>query len=99
MNETRDVPDRLLCSHRELWLSFEPVLGERAPVHESESTTPVGPPWPTRTLKIEAHGDSWMGVIKRKIRLIGHWLNRAGFKPGNRVSVTCVAPGVIELRC
>ena len=51
-----------------------------------------------RTLKIEAHGDSWKGLTKPKIRLIGRWLERAGFRPGNRVHVTCVAPGVIELR-
>jgi hypothetical protein len=29
---------------------------------------------------------------------MGHWLERAGFKPGTRVSITCMAPGVIELR-
>jgi len=53
---------------------------------------------PVRDLKIEAEGDSWRGLFKPKIRLIGRWLERAGFKPGNRVQVVCVAPGVIELR-
>ena len=53
---------------------------------------------PVRTLQIEADGDFWKGLIKPKIRLMGRWLERAGFKPGNRVKVTCVAPGVIELR-
>jgi hypothetical protein len=52
----------------------------------------------SRDLKIEPHGDSWKGPIKPKIRLIGRWLERAGFKPGSRVHVTLVAPGVIELR-
>jgi hypothetical protein len=52
----------------------------------------------SRTLKIEADGDQWKGKIKPKIRLQGHWLERAGFKPGNRVSVTCVATGIMELR-
>ena len=52
----------------------------------------------TRTLKIEQDGDGWKDSIKPKIRLMGRWLERAGFKPGNRVHVTCVAPGVIELR-
>ncbi len=52
---------------------------------------------PVRTLKIEADGDFWKGVTKPKIRLMGRWLERAGFSPGNRVHVTCVAPGVIEL--
>jgi hypothetical protein len=51
-----------------------------------------------RALKIEASGDFWKGLTKPKIRLMGHWLERAGFKPGNRVHVTYVAPGVIELR-
>lgn len=54
---------------------------------------------PERTLKIEANGDPWKGLIKPKIRLMGRWLERAGFQPGQRVQVTCVAPGVLELRC
>jgi hypothetical protein len=52
-----------------------------------------------RTLKIEEHGDHFRGRIKPKIRLMGHWLERAGFQPGTRVSVTCLDSGVIELRC
>ncbi|MEW6305065.1 MAG: SymE family type I addiction module toxin [Verrucomicrobiota bacterium] len=55
-------------------------------------------PMPVRRLKIEAVGDFWKGLIKPKIRLMGHWLEQAGFKPGSRVQVTCVSPGVIELR-
>jgi hypothetical protein len=51
-----------------------------------------------RTLKIEADGDAWKGVIKPKIRLTGRWLERAGFKPDTHVRVQCLAPGVIELR-
>ena len=51
-----------------------------------------------RTLKIEAHGDPWKGPLKPKIRIMGRWLERAGFKPGNRVQVASLAPGVIELR-
>jgi len=51
-----------------------------------------------RRLKIEADGDFWKGLIKPKIRLMGRWLEQAGFRPGNRVHVTCIAPGVIELR-
>lgn len=50
-----------------------------------------------RTLKIEEDGDLWKG-IKPKIRLMGRWLEQAGFKPGERVTVTCLAPGHIELR-
>jgi hypothetical protein len=52
----------------------------------------------TRTLKIEEAGDAFKGRLKPKIRLMGHWLERAGFKPGTRVSVRCLASGVIELR-
>ena len=36
--------------------------------------------------------------IKPKIRITGQWLERAGFNPGSHVQVTCLAPGVIELR-
>lgn len=50
-----------------------------------------------RTLKIEADGH-FAASIKPKIRLTGRWLEQAGFKPGNRVHVTCICPGVIELR-
>ena len=53
---------------------------------------------PVRTLKIEAQGDFWQGLTKPKIRLMGRWLERAGFCPGQHVQVLCLAPGVIELR-
>ncbi|MFN7137826.1 MAG: SymE family type I addiction module toxin [Limisphaerales bacterium] len=62
------------------------------PLDEIEVHTAV------RTLKIEAAGDFWKGLIKPKIRLTGRWLEQAGFKPGSRVQVKCVSPGVIELR-
>lgn len=65
---------------------------------ENGSLQPTESVPPVRTLKIEADGDAWKGLIKPKIRLMGRWLERAGFRPGNRVHVTCVAPGVIELR-
>jgi hypothetical protein len=52
----------------------------------------------SRTLKIEADGDHWAEKIKPRIRLRGNWLERAGFKPGDRVNVACVAAGIIELR-
>ena len=51
-----------------------------------------------RRLKIEEDGDFFRGLIKPKIRLMGRWLERAGFRPGTHVCVTCLAPGVIELR-
>ena len=63
-----------------------------------ESPNQVEPHPAVRKLKIEADGDLWKCPIKPKIRLIGRWLERAGFRPGNHVHVTCIAPGVIELR-
>ena len=53
---------------------------------------------PKRALKIEEDGDFCKGTVKPNIRLMGRWLERAGFRSGKRVSVTCVAPGIIELR-
>jgi hypothetical protein len=50
-----------------------------------------------RRLKIEADGDVWKG-IKPKIRLMGRWLEQAGFSPGRHVHITSIAPGVMELR-
>lgn len=52
----------------------------------------------TRRLKIEEVGEFYLGVTKPKIRLTGKWLERAGFKPGHHVQITCIAPGVIEMR-
>jgi hypothetical protein len=53
---------------------------------------------PIRSLQIEGHGDPWDGPLKPKIRLMGHWLEQAGFKPGERVQVLCIAHGFIALR-
>ena len=53
---------------------------------------------PERRLKVEGCGDIWKGQIKPKIRLTGRWLERAGFVPGYCVTVTSVAPGLLELR-
>ena len=65
---------------------------------ESKSLLPTEADPAVRKLKIEADGDPYKGVIKPKIRIMGRWLERAGFRPGNHVQVTCIAPGVIELR-
>jgi hypothetical protein len=67
-------------------------------MHEAKSLQRPDLHSSVRTLKIEAHGDIAKGLIKPKIRLIGRWLEQAGFRPGHHVRVTCVAPGVIELR-
>jgi hypothetical protein len=63
-----------------------------------QSPTPIEPRPTVRTLQIEEHGDPWKGLVKPKIRLMGCWLERAGFRPGHRVQVICVSPGLIELR-
>jgi hypothetical protein len=65
---------------------------------ETESLRQLEPRPPVRLLNIEADGDFWKGLIKPKIRLMGRWLERDGFRPGHRVHVTWVAPGVLELR-
>lgn len=75
---------------------YSNLAGEVMPGNPSAQLT--GPAAPMRQLKIEAVGDFWKGLILPKIRLTGRWLERAGFNPGGRVRVTCVAPGVMELR-
>ncbi len=51
-----------------------------------------------RVLKIEAEGVAWKRPLKPKLRLTGRWLERAGFKPGDYVRITCVAHGIMEMR-
>ncbi len=72
--------------------------GERTGVDSPEPIPANSSDLRVRTLKIEKDGDFFKGRIKPKIRLMGRWLEQAGFKPGARVSVACTAPGVIELR-
>jgi hypothetical protein len=52
----------------------------------------------TRILKIEAIGDFAYRKIKPRIRLSGHWLEKAGFKPGNRVEISSSKPGELSLQ-
>ena len=42
----------------------------------------------TRSLAVEASGDFFYRRVRPKIRLSGRWLERAGFRPGSRVTVT-----------
>ena len=51
-----------------------------------------------RTLKIEAVGDFARRQIKPRIRLGGHWLDRAGFKAGHRVEIHLHKPGEMTLQ-
>ena len=63
--------------------------------HFANNSTPCGS---LRTLKIEETGDFYKQHVKPKIRLMGRWLENAGFRPGGRVHVVCRSPGIIELR-
>jgi hypothetical protein len=51
-----------------------------------------------RTLKIEAVGDFAHRKIKPRIRLGGHWLERAGFKPGHRAIIHVSRLGELTLQ-
>jgi hypothetical protein len=58
----------------------------------------VSPSIARRTLKIESLGDPWCGKVFAGIRLKGTWLARAGFRPGERVAVILVEPGIMQIR-
>lgn len=81
-----------------LW-EHDATADDASKLEEARVSAPAASGAVHRTLKIEEDGDFWKSRAKPKIRLIGRWLERAGFNPGKRVHVTCVAPGFIELRC
>jgi hypothetical protein len=58
----------------------------------------VGEPAKRRSLKIEAIGDFARRKIKPRIRLSGHWLEQAGFKPGHRAVIHVPRPGELTLQ-
>ncbi len=95
------MPIKQPREHKVVSLGEGPTPEELRPCENPAQASPlkrIGVQPHIRTLKIEAEGDPWRGLIKPKIRLIGRWLERAGFTPGHRAQVTCIAPGVIELR-
>lgn len=51
-----------------------------------------------RLLKIEAVGDFACRKIKPRIRLSGHWLEQAGFRPGHRVEISSPKAGELMLQ-
>ncbi len=62
-------------------------------------------PWKLRqrrNLKIEDITDPFgrrgRGKTRAGIRLKGHWLVKAGFRPADRVAVVVLEPGVLQLR-
>jgi hypothetical protein len=60
--------------------------------------TDFGKPVHRRTLKIEAVGDFAYRKIKSRIRLSGHWLEKAGFKPGHRAEIHESRAGELTLQ-
>ena len=52
----------------------------------------------TRTLKIEERGDYSCDKTFPMVRIRGKWLQAAGFPPGERLTLTLISPGVIEMR-
>jgi hypothetical protein len=53
----------------------------------------------TRLLTVEPFGDFFGKTITASaVRLKGKWLQRAGFLPGQQVSLKIVGQGAIELR-
>lgn len=52
----------------------------------------------TRSLKIESRGADFNPAKRTpQLRLKGKWLERLGFPPGQRVTVTPVSTGVLTL--
>ena len=51
----------------------------------------------SRYLKIERVGDFASGKVVPRIRMAGQWLERAGFKPGNRVLIRMERRGKLRL--
>ena len=49
-------------------------------------------------MKIEERGDFAANRIIPTLRLKGKWLEAAGFPPGQRVTLTVITSGLIELR-
>ena len=83
-------PARSSMSQPELTLS----LRETSSTVKKKAREPPG----QRTLKIETVGDFAYCKIKPRIRLTGHWLEQAGFKPGHRVEIHLLKPGEMSLQ-
>ena len=65
---------------------------------EASAPANASPAQVQRTLKIEERGDFAARQTFPAVRLKGKWLQAAGFPPGQRVTLTVLALGVIELR-
>ena len=65
---------------------------------EASAPANASPAKVQRTLKIEERGDFHARQTVPTVRLKGKWLQKAGFPPGQRVKLTVLGLGVIELR-
>lgn len=65
---------------------------------EASAPANASPAQAQRTLKIEERGDFHAKRTIPTVRLKGKWLQAAGFPPGQRVTLTVRALGVLELR-
>ena len=66
---------------------------------KSQNPSPLHELIMTRILTVEPFGDFFGKTITASaVRLKGKWLQRAGFLPGQQVSLKIVGQGAIELR-
>jgi hypothetical protein len=70
------------------------IVEEQAPANANQ----LASNGKTRSLKIEEAGDPYRYGIVPKVRVSGKWLEAAGFPPGERLTLTVISPGVIEMR-
>lgn len=82
--------------------TYAPVSSTRATAPPPPKVPGLNPSEPTeqpiRRIKVEAQGDRSWKRIKPKIRLMGKWLERAGFAPGTHVEIRPLSTGRMELR-
>jgi hypothetical protein len=86
-------------------MTLRGTIMQTEPVQVSLNTSAVSlliqgrnDPHNPRIIKVEESGDLFYSGIKPKIRLCGLWLQRAGFVPGNFVSITNPLPGILTLQ-
>jgi hypothetical protein len=48
-------------------------------------------------LTVERTGDFWKNKIIPRLRIAGKWFDQAGFKPGSRVTVRLLQPGIMQI--
>lgn len=86
------------ATHYSRTASSHPPKADHASVETSLQDASAASVWQHRTLKIEPVGDFAARKIKPLIRLTGRWLEKAGFKPGDRVKVSQSKAGELVLQ-